>query len=836
MMQRMKGTLRPGRKAGVLALAVLLLTCVLMAGAVSADEIPFDQSSFDDDNTYSIENGGIYVLNGMATGNITIDVDDGGDVTLKAINGAILKGGIEIKDAENVTIDGMHINSTFISGDGRNLAIALPDDSPIKLCLMNNTIDFAAASDAVTSSVIVTSLQPLSDGSAIINNTIFNVTAHVLNIRGVDDGGTLIVRGNTVTMSPDEEIGPGDTQGKGRALLKLFHGSGPNSKVNYIVADNDVSILQGKPHATVVRVDQNTGNPRQITVTMYNNTYNEDPASPYLYGGSIDAHDLGELNIIVSETDGTRILVPGLNQTGVVWSGDATNGYTLVLDEQNAKYKLMDDVTINSMTVSAENAVIDGNKGTCTLTLLGTAGYQGVITVDNDATLQNLNVVAANDATFGTAIKVENGSLTGSTIDLRNQNAESSTGRMSAIAVFVKKGEISDNTIQAGNSATSSSQCVVVNGDGVTVSGNTLTTGESAEKTSGSVGIRLSSGASGTTFITNNRITSTEGEGLNNGIAADGVKDDVTIEASGNTFVLAATEYGGGAFYVNPGTDGTTVTLDANGNTVKSAASFIYADDAEGAETYTIRGEIKNNDFAAATEGLASADGFTPTLGVLDQNGNSGLITDPSESLDVTPEESKIRVTGAEVKQDGDNAATIAFTGYEIFITNVTVDSSGITYNADSTATVTHNTVRHMGSSTYIDVELLITDMPKLEEISTPKATIGDDEKKQLAAQKITPLSVVDIHHEDEPGFDQITLTISGLSSSGEIIGFHVDKSDVDTSEVTIKDGKHIVTFTDLTSASPFGIGVISDGPQSPSSSSGGNMHNALRSDRPLLR
>ena len=38
MMQRMKGTLRPGRKAGVLALAVLLLTCVLMAGAVSAVE------------------------------------------------------------------------------------------------------------------------------------------------------------------------------------------------------------------------------------------------------------------------------------------------------------------------------------------------------------------------------------------------------------------------------------------------------------------------------------------------------------------------------------------------------------------------------------------------------------------------------------------------------------------------------------------------------------------------------------------------------------------------------------------------------------------------------
>ena len=48
MMQRMKGTLRPGRKAGVLALAVLLLTCVLMAGAVSADEGVVTVSSYGD--------------------------------------------------------------------------------------------------------------------------------------------------------------------------------------------------------------------------------------------------------------------------------------------------------------------------------------------------------------------------------------------------------------------------------------------------------------------------------------------------------------------------------------------------------------------------------------------------------------------------------------------------------------------------------------------------------------------------------------------------------------------------------------------------------------------
>ena len=842
------GTERPKKNAGglrhgLLVLAVLLLTCVLMAGAVSASgqEIEFNQSSFKGGTfTINSDSDGTYVLNYTATGNITIDAR-GYNVTLKAKDGVTLNGGINITSAQSVTIDGMHINSTFISEDDRNLAIALPDDSSIKLCLMNNTIDFAASDAPKGSSVIVTSLQPLSNGSAIINNTIFNVTAHVLNIRGVDDDGTLIVRGNTVTMDPDEPIGPGDTQGKGRALLKLFHESGPSSGVTYIVADNVVKISpDNSNNATVVRVDKNTDIPDKITVTMYNNTYKGNSASPYLYGGTIYAHELGELNIIVSETDRTRILVPGLNQTGVTWGGDATNGYTLVLDEQNAKYKLMDDVTISSMTVSAENAVIDGNKGTCTLTLLGTKAQQGVIIVDNGATLQNLNVVAKEGAAFGTAIKVMDGSLTDSTINLRHQNAQpsSGTGPMSAIAVSVKKGEISRNTILAGNSEKSSSQCVVVSGSGVTVSDNTLTTGKSAaerdgKRTSGSVGIRLSSEASGTTTITGNTITSQQEGTMNNGIAADGVKNDVTIDASGNTFDLAATGYGG-AFYVNPNPNpesGTiTVTLDAEENTVESAASFIYADNAEKATAYTISGEIKNNDFAAADKGLVSADGLTLTLEDLNQNGNSGLITDPSESLTVNSGESEITVTGAEVKQGGDNVATITFTGYEILITNATLSGSNIIiYDDDSTATVTHNTVHHMGSLTNIDVELLITNMSKLEEISTPKATIGDAEKKQLAAEKITPLSVVDIHYEDEPGFDQITLTISDLISSGEIIGFHVGESGVDTSEVTIKDGKHIVTFTGLTSASPFGIGVISDGPQSPSSSSSGNMDNAYR-------
>ena len=623
MMQRMKGTLRPGRKAGVLALAVLLLTCVLMAGAVSATE--FNQSNFTDNEgtTFSIIKEGTYVLNKTATGNITIDVE--GDVTLEAIDGAILNGGIEIKNANNVTVDGMHINSTLIrtstanSNDVRNVAIIVPEKG-VKLVLKNNIIGFnASATEAASkgSSVLASSVK-LLDGSEISGNTITGVTAHVLNLQAVDGSGKLTVQGNTVTMKPDEKIHGAD----GRALLKIHPTA--SSDITYLVCDNVVVTKAdgAQNDSLIVRVDRGTSSDN-IKITMYNNTYENSKTSSFLYGGTIYGYQLGKLRI--SETqNGPCILTPGLNQTGVVWSGGADAANQELELNKGGSYKLMDDVTINSMTVSAENVVIDGNKDTCTLTLLGTAGQQGVITVDHDATLKNLNVVAAKDAAFGTAIKVNSGSLTNSKIDLTNQNAKSSDdGPMSAIAVSVVSGEISYNTILAGNSEKSSSQCVVVSGSGVTVSGNTLTTGESAaerdeKRTSGSVGIRLSSGASGTTFITNNRITSTEGEGLNNGIAADGVKDDVTIEASGNTFVLAAAKYGGGAFYVNPTTDVTTVTLDANGNTVESAASFIYADNAEGAKTYAISGKIENNDFAAADKGLVSvsAEGFTPTLGV----------------------------------------------------------------------------------------------------------------------------------------------------------------------------------------------------------------------------
>ena len=531
MMQRMKGTLRPGRKAGVLALAVLLLTCVLMAGAVSASggETQFNESDFDDDNTYSIESGGTYVLNEEATGNIRINAA-GDDVTLTAINNAILKGGIQITAAKNVTIKDMRIKSTFISGDARNLAIDLSSAPSIKLCLENNTIDFAA-SDVAKSSVISTQ-NSLSGGSAIINNTIFNVTAHVLNTAGVEAGGTLTVQGNTVTMKPNEEIGPseeGNVQGKGRALLKLFHPYALNSEVKYIVTDNVVTVPPGNPHATVVRVDKNTLDPDMITVTMYNNTYNEDPASPYLYGGTIYGYSLKELSITVSKADEPRILVPGLNQTGVVWSGGAgVVNQELELNESGS-YKLM-DATGSGVNITAGGVTLDGNDKKIT-TAEPLNGYILKVAVENTGnaegvTLQNLDItgnVASSTGEYG-GVTVYAGKnkvsvpviLKDSTVDMSQVTTKSG---MNPAVYFVNasNSQITNNEITAGNTEADGSSTpraiVVSDGSDISISNNEITMGE-AKKGVVSHAIQFQGPPTGVT-ISGNEITATSEDSLN---------------------------------------------------------------------------------------------------------------------------------------------------------------------------------------------------------------------------------------------------------------------------------------------------------------------------------
>lgn len=132
MMQRMKGTLRPGRKAGVLALAVLLLTCVLMAGAVSADGT-WDGTTITSvspsGNTYSISSGSelAWVANEVNSGNntfqgmtleLTQDIDlDNHEWTPIGSAGKAFAGTF---DGKNYTISNLTITKDLENADSNN--------------------------------------------------------------------------------------------------------------------------------------------------------------------------------------------------------------------------------------------------------------------------------------------------------------------------------------------------------------------------------------------------------------------------------------------------------------------------------------------------------------------------------------------------------------------------------------------------------------------------------------------------------------------------------------------------------------------------------------------
>ena len=650
MMQRMKGTLRPGRKAGVLALAVLLLTCVLMAGAVSAsgEVTEFNESSFKGD-TYTISKEGTYVLNNSATGNIKIEIkaDADGDVILKAINGATFTGGIQITAAKSVpvTVKDMHIKSTLISGSGsdaRNLAITLSGAS-IQLCLENNTIEFAASDDVAKkrSSVISTTI-PLSDGSEISNNTISGVTAHVLNTAGVVDGGMLTVRGNTVTMNPNEPIGSNEEkQGTGRALLKLFHPDALNSKVTYIVTDNVVKLLSDESYdATVVRVDKETDTPKMITVTMYNNTYNGSSASPYLYGGSIYGYELGGLNITVSKTDETRILVPGLNQTGVVWSGGADAENQELELSKSGSYKLMDGfvTTGSGVKITADGVTLDGNDKKIT-TDGKLQGYILKVAVDGDdtenaegVTLQKLDItggVASGTGNYG-GVTVYAGekkasvpvTLRDSTIDMSRVTA---TDSMNPAVYFVSASdsEIANNVIKAGSTeatggsgdGVTSRGIVIDGGSGITVSENDVTMGTGVKV---SIGIQFKTGPTDV-ILAGNSITATnsDDEKLNRAI------DITTLGQDGESYTITGTKllakdgvsFESAVHVIIPSIEeGRSFNLEIDGNTFTNTDNGVKIDK-YGTNGITLTGKINTDDFPGKTaETIISAEEGVVTL------------------------------------------------------------------------------------------------------------------------------------------------------------------------------------------------------------------------------
>ena len=199
MMQRMNGAFRPGKDAvrlrhGVALFAVLLLTCVLMAGAVSADEVRvYTYQQLSDNITGATSDRTIIIADNISVaGGEWITIENGQNITLTT-------------DGSDHTIS--RTGETIASGTGMftlsdgNLTIQGSDSS--KLILDGNCTNYPNNGQTLVwigSSKSSTFM--LKTGGALINN---NVTGQVST--GAKNSGAVYVNVGTFVMEGGEISG-----------------------------------------------------------------------------------------------------------------------------------------------------------------------------------------------------------------------------------------------------------------------------------------------------------------------------------------------------------------------------------------------------------------------------------------------------------------------------------------------------------------------------------------------------------------------------------------------------------------------------------------------------
>ena len=208
---------------------------------------------------------------------------------------------------------------------------------PIKIIMKNNVIDSSAVSGSASNSKLRDSNMfkshgpELLDGSEFSGNTVINTTGNVINLVGIENDSTLIVKDNIVSMNPIED--------NNYALVKSYdNDKTPVSNITYIVENNSVKV-QGINQSKIMKIDQPATGYKSVTVTLTANTYNEDMMSVNVYGGDLSSADIGTFH--VKQDEDTVLLIPNLAQTDVTWDGNevtVAKAGRYVLDQE--KYQL----------------------------------------------------------------------------------------------------------------------------------------------------------------------------------------------------------------------------------------------------------------------------------------------------------------------------------------------------------------------------------------------------------------------------------------------------------------------------------------------------------------
>jgi len=323
-------------RRGMFMLIALLLVCVLMAGAVSANG-PYQyltpNSEFHimvESREAVIESPGWYTLNENSAGTIEINADSG-DVILKSAKGVKFTGNIVISGSAKVIIDGMDIIvKDRPRHSGRPVyAINILSRSPGDLVLQHSNITFNSSMNGKRGCVI--HARDTIRNSKVTNNKFLNVPGDALMLSyGLMGGTSMEVRGNTVTMNPYKKM----TDTDGCALLNVAGSAWPDSDTTYTVCDNVVTkVPDAQNDFLLVHTGGNKMNGLvHIKITIYNNSLGgEKNNRDRLYNGV--SHDkLGALHInenITTSVLPTSVQTPapvlggflGLLATGVLLRG-----------------------------------------------------------------------------------------------------------------------------------------------------------------------------------------------------------------------------------------------------------------------------------------------------------------------------------------------------------------------------------------------------------------------------------------------------------------------------------------------------------------------------------
>ncbi|MDE2524227.1 MAG: InlB B-repeat-containing protein [Methanocorpusculum sp.] len=573
---------------------------------------------------------------------------------------------------------------------------------------------------------------------------------------------------------------------------------------------------------------------------------------------------------------GDNILIGG--EKYAEWSGPV-DARELTISKPGT-YKLTDSVNLKSMTVSADNVVIDGNKGDVTITAV--SGDSPVIkSTGTGVTLQNLKVVGTGAFTHGKFIE-----LTGASTTLKDSSIDFSGATITGSSFHTvylsgSSSKILDSTIKAGASKTSSSQCIVVAGKSgeflsdIQITGNTLVPNTAAvyksggeEVSSGSIGVRIYSTTQSVT-ITGNTITCKVGStSMNNGIAIDGVKAAVTVTAKNNKFTLsgnAATftegkkgQVGGfgNVFYVNPDKNigNNAITINANGNTVNGGTYFLYADSDNGeTSSYTLTGKIEYNKFgeiSGKTYAITPVGPLTVTsTGLTWTNNVEPAVPDVPKVEPTTDASTGITTITPENSGDTSIEGTNAVIGkktdtvcLEISGEGVERDNNGV-ITAPATAEIKAvykeapvDAPTAVGTTTYqlniilteVDTENLPTISPAFDETKANLVPSG----YTVASMITATTNVEEINQKIETGGIQLTFIVPAawVNAIGKsrLAVFHIKKDGsvepVSITSIQLKDA----TFEITIKANSFSTYALA-GYTSSQASSSGNTNNAFR-------